>query len=404
MTGVAAAAPSVSRFETRGQSVAVDAVRRMLGAQAPHALLLVGPGGVGKTTLALDLAAGLLCVGAGGSERPCRTCRGCRMVVSGNHPDLHRLAPSGPGGQIRIGRRDDAEPGTVRRLTADLALLPVEGGARVAIVEQADRMNEDAQSALLKTLEEPPFGVTIVLCAADEERLLDTVRSRCTRLRLGPVPPRDIEELLADRAAVEAPVAARLGRLSGGLPGIAMAYAAAPGSVTVRSEIARSLLDLLGEGRARRLEALTSIVAAAGEHARELDAARAGDASSGVPTAGRSARRGGRATPTAAAENSDGEAAAARAPATERRRAAASLLEIWRDVARDLAVHAVGRPELVRDLAILDELGAAREGIDAAGFAHFLRGLDRAGELIEANVSPELVLDALVLAWPRRST
>ena len=63
--------------------------------------------------------------------------------------------------------------------------MPVEGGARVAIIEGADRMNEDAQSALLKTLEEPPAGVTIVLCADDEARLLPTVRSRCFRLRLG---------------------------------------------------------------------------------------------------------------------------------------------------------------------------------------------------------------------------
>src|SRR5919112_389234 len=96
---------------------------------------------------------------------------------------------------LRIGARADAEPGTVRRLVTDLALLPVEGGARVAIVEQADRMNEDAQSALLKTLEEPPSGVTIILCAAEEERLLPTIRSRCARVRLGPLGTRDVEAL-----------------------------------------------------------------------------------------------------------------------------------------------------------------------------------------------------------------
>jgi hypothetical protein len=170
--------------------------------------------------------------------------------------------------------------------------------------------------------------------------------------------------------------------------------------LTVRSEIARSLLDLLGAGRARRLDAISSMVAAAGEHARGLDAARA--AGGGVPPSGLSPGRSDRATRTRSAEAADGEAAPARVPATERRRAAASLLEIWRDVTRDLAVHATGRPELVRDLGILDELGAARDGIEAAAFAGFLRELDRAAELVEANVSPELVLDALVLAWPRR--
>ena len=106
----------------------------------------------------MDLAAALLCTGAVGADRPCRTCRGCRMVEHGNHPDLHRLEPEGAGGQIRIGDRQHPEPGTVRGLAVELALLPVEGGARVAIVRDAHRMNDDAQSALLKTLEEPPAG------------------------------------------------------------------------------------------------------------------------------------------------------------------------------------------------------------------------------------------------------
>ena len=106
--------------------------------------------------------------------------------------------------------------------------MPVEGGARVAIIEGADRMNEDAQTALLKTLEEPPAGVTIVLCADDEDRLLPTIRSRCARVRLGPVGARDIEAIVADHGVADPPLAARLARLAGGRPGIALAYARAP--------------------------------------------------------------------------------------------------------------------------------------------------------------------------------
>ena len=92
--------------------------------------------------------------------------------------------PVGPGRQVVIGGRDARYRG-VRDLIGELALMPVEGGARVAIIEGAERMNEDAQSALLKTLEEPPAGVTIILCADGEARLLPTVRSRCFRVRLG---------------------------------------------------------------------------------------------------------------------------------------------------------------------------------------------------------------------------
>src|SRR5439155_1695301 len=110
---------------TRGHPRAIAAVRRMVVGGAPHALLLSGPASVGKTTLALDLAAGLLCLAEDPSDRPCRACRACRQLASGNHPDLHRLAPEGPGGQVGIGQ--------VRSLSADLALLPVEGLRRVAI-------------------------------------------------------------------------------------------------------------------------------------------------------------------------------------------------------------------------------------------------------------------------------
>ena len=160
---------------------------------------------------------------------------------------------------------------------SDLALLPVEGGARVAIVESAQRMSEDAQSAFLKTLEEPPAGTTIILCADDEERLLPTIRSRCVRIRLGTMGARDVEAVLAARGAADAPTAARLARITDGRPGHALAYALAPGAATLRDEIARTLLDLLEVGAAARLTGARDLAGRTAELVRELDlgAARA---------------------------------------------------------------------------------------------------------------------------------
>ena len=433
----ATTAPPVAStgLRTRGHDRAVAQVRTMIAGRTPHALLISGPPGVGKTTLALDLAAGLLCDDPNPAARPCRACRACRLVDRGLHPDVHRLAPSGPADQIRIGDRDRPDPGTVRRLSSDLVLLSVEGGARVAILERADRLTDDAQTALLKTLEEPPSGVTIVLCADDEERLMPTVRSRCTRIRLGPVAIREIEAILAAMDVAEPPLAARLARLASGRPGVARTLALAPEAVAARDEIARTLLDLLATGPAARLAAARDLAARAGDLARALDRATggaAGEAPAARPRGGRGrtvATSGGASTSGASTsvepaepvpsgdDGDDDEAPAASASAADRRRAVANVIGIWRDLVRDLLLVRLGDERQVRDPGLLDDLraGAARlrtspnpaeaNGTNAAntdaGLAAFLARLDAVGELVEANARPELALDSLLLGWPR---
>jgi DNA polymerase III delta' subunit len=410
----------MSRLLTGGHDAAAAAIRGMIAGSPPHAIVITGPAGVGKTTLALDLAAGLMCDAPDPAQRPCRECRGCHLVERGSHADLHRLAPSGAGNQIRIGARDEPEPGTVRRLISDLALLPVEGGARVALIEKADRLNEDAQSALLKTLEEPPAGVTIILCADQEDQLLPTVRSRCVRLRLGPVAIRDIETILAEEGVADPPTAARLARLSGGRPGIARVWALAPEAVTARAEIARSLLDLAAEGAARRLSVGRELLGRAAELVRALDRAAEPPANAVSAAQAKRSRKGSRqiagpatetgdskAEDTSANGTTDGDTDDAvvrdtRAPAAERRRAAAQIVEIWRDLTRDLVLVGLGEERRLRDPAMLDDLRRSTD-LTATQLGPFLARLDRAAELIDANVSPELALDVLLLAWPRRA-
>ena len=411
-----------SGFRTRGHDTALALVRTMIAGRTPHALLISGPPGIGKTTLALDLAAGLLCDATDPAARPCRACRACRLVDRGVHLDLHRVAPSGPADQIRIGDRDRPDAGTVRGLAADLVLLPVEGGARVAILERADRLTDDAQTALLKTLEEPPSGVTIVLCADDEERLMPTVRSRCTRIRLGPVAIREIEAILTTMEVAEPPLAARLARIASGRPGAARTLALAPDAVAARDEIARTLLDLLPAGPAARLSAARDLAARASELARAID--RASGAAPGEPSGARG--RGGRgkgaaapgtgapdptAEPAATPDGADDEtdAPAASTSAAERRRGVVIVIGLWRDLVRDLLVVRLGDERQVRDPGLLDDLRVAA-GLFGTGdtarahdaeLAAFLARLDAVGELVEANTRPEIALDSLLLGWPR---
>jgi DNA polymerase-3 subunit delta' len=414
---------------TRGQPRALAEIASMIVGQAPHAVLLSGPGSIGKTTLALDLAAGLLCRDPNPAERPCRACRGCRQVASGNHLDLHRLAPEGPGGQVKIGDAINPDPGTARHLIGELALLPAEGGARVAIVEQAHRLNEDAQNALLKLLEEPPAGVTIVLCADDEERLLPTVRSRCARVRLSAVSGREIEGWLGELGVADAPQAARLARLADGRPGLALAYARSAEAERIRGEIARGILDMLAARRGLRLAAIREMMKSAAALDAALAAARRDDTASvsGTGSSGPNATSGrgrkGKAaskmpaasagatvgttvgTVDAATDEADDaapndEPVAAKLAASERRTAAATLMEIWAAVARDIAVVKVGGARQLHEIGLVDEFRAIAPAVSATTLTGFLAQLAAIDRQLDENVNPELALDVLALGWP----
>ncbi|MCC6782867.1 MAG: DUF2075 domain-containing protein [Planctomycetes bacterium] len=161
-----------------------DWLRRAARRRLPHALVIEGAPGTGKSHAARELAAALL----GGDERGA-----ARRVASGNHPDLHLLTVPEDRQEIPV----DA----VRALLDELQRRPLEGGARVAIVDPADRLNEQGQNALLKTLEEPGEDAFLLLVARRPEGLLETVRSRAARLRIRPLDDATLRAALHDGTA-----------------------------------------------------------------------------------------------------------------------------------------------------------------------------------------------------------
>lgn len=378
------AGPSSPGFRTQGQAAALRVVERAVRSErAPHALLLVGPARVGKTTLALDLAAGLLCLADDPGLRPCRECAACRKVEHGNHPDLHLFAPDGVGQQIRVGQ--------VHALTAELALLPLEGRFRVAIIEAAHRLNLDAQNAILKTLEEPPAAVVLVLAADDSTTLLPTVVSRCARLRLGPVAPDIVARMLEAAGVADRSQGTMLARLSGGRPGVALELATRPEAVIAQGRLARSLLDLLGADRRRRLALQADLL----DDGQALAAGAAGAADAAEAREAREARTAGRGPARGA-----GRGAGRRQSPAERRAAVARVIAVWREVARDVALAAHGgRAELGRH-DMFDELVAAGEHIEPADVGRFMARLDALARAIDGYANPELALDVLLLEWP----
>ena len=157
------------------------------GGRTSHSYLLCGSAGSGKRTLAKILSAALQCEEA---EVPCGICGPCRKVLGGNHPDVITV--------------DDPEKKTVsvdliRQARADMFVRPNEGRHKVYIIPRAQDMNESAQNALLKILEEPPSYGVFLLLTDNAEKLLPTVRSRCVELRLEPVPEQQALPWLAQR-------------------------------------------------------------------------------------------------------------------------------------------------------------------------------------------------------------
>ncbi len=248
----AAPAPRTNS-ELFGHEAAESALRRLFEAgRLPHALLLSGPRGIGKATLAFRLARFVLANG-GGEGAPgglfgdtdasglaiAPDSGTFRRVASGGHADLLTVERVYDPRRRRL--RGEIIVENTREIGHFLRLTPAEGGWRVVIVDGADEMNRNAANALLKILEEPPRRTLLLLVAHSPGRLLPTIRSRCRRFPLMPLPPAIVRQLLMRyRPALPEPQTEALTALSAGSIGRALDLAAAGGV-----ELYESVLALL---------------------------------------------------------------------------------------------------------------------------------------------------------------
>lgn len=201
------------------------------GRRLPHAFLFAGPTGVGKRMAALRLARRLLCSGAAVQADACGRCDDCAAVAAGTHIDLHtidRMSYKYHPDPIVRGRKGTVIGVDVIRhfVTDPIARHPARGRAKLFIIDEAERMNDEAQNALLKTLEEPPGAGYLLMITSSLERMLPTVRSRCQAVNFARLPDEFIREKLC-LAGVELADADRdyLVGLSDGRLGIALRYA-----------------------------------------------------------------------------------------------------------------------------------------------------------------------------------
>ncbi len=295
-------------------------------------LLFAGPPGSGKRTLARLTAQCVVCE-SDASVRPCGACRACRLVGAGIHSDVTVLEPP-----LRIE--------AARALIASLALAPLEGRARVAIIPEVDAASPGAANSLLKTLEEPPSHAMIFLTTASESDVLATIRSRCRRIAVRPLSVSDATASLVADHSVDQASAERAARLGGGRIG-----------ESLRWIDDRSLQD----------------------RAMWLDAALAAVESSRV----------------------------ARIDLADRLAKTGDQLEhglrIWLGWWRDALLLRLGAADGVLNVDKLDDLSSLAERNEPAAIASAVRSVEKALYQLGAHAAPASVLEVLILGFPSNS-
>ncbi|NVJ22573.1 DNA polymerase III subunit delta' [Myxococcus sp. AM011] len=213
-----------------GQPRAIDSLQAALrGGAVHHAYLFAGPEGVGKELAAVGLAQALTC-----PEQPdvgCGACASCVRVAKGLHPDVTWVMPDDERVSRGLAGRSDFT-GTpsrelrveqIRNLQERLALRGLESRRKVAIIISAQAMNVQAQNAFLKTLEEPPPETTLVLVANAVDKLLPTIRSRCSKVHFGPLSVELVAERVRTVRKLDADTAQLAAIMAGGSLGRALA-------------------------------------------------------------------------------------------------------------------------------------------------------------------------------------
>lgn len=328
-------------WDVIGHAWAVELLRRDLAHdRLRHAYLFVGPDGVGKRTLAGEFARALLCPA---SEPPCGQCRHCQLTARGAHPDLFTIAPVVSGKKVRA-EKIKIEP--IRQLIYDLTLKPVEARRRVARLIRFDAANVEAMNAFLKTLEEPPANVVLLLTAESADALLPTLVSRCEMLALRPLPLAAVQEALITRWLAPQAQADLLAHLSGGRLGWAVRALSDPAALDERRQKLDDLRRLVSASRVERF---------------------------------------------AYADRLTRESSTDRIQAT---------LDLWGGFWRDTLLTAAQAAAPIHNLDYAGDVRRLAGAVPLDTLHAVLAGLRRTHDLLDRNVNARLALEVLLLDWP----
>ena len=310
-----------------------------------HAYLFSGPPGLGRRTLALRLAQALNCPQPVAPAESCGKCKTCQQIERMQYPDLAVIQAEKEGGTLKVEQ--------IRSVRQSLVLKPYQGKYRVALFLRFQEANANAQNALLKTLEEAPAHVILILTADTPEQLLPTIVSRCEVLRLRPLPVEMVEADLKERGSDEK-AARLLAHISGGRPGYALRLMQDKETLKFRAQRLEDLQRLLKSTRRERFA-----------YAEKLTDRKKKDAE-----------------------------------AEERFRETLLLwLSFWRDVM--LSTSGSGTP--LTNVDRLAEIKALAGKVSLAEARRLVEVVEETIDKLERNVNARLLAEVLLLDWPKIS-
>ena len=327
---------SADNWGLMGHTWAVNMLQRHIQEDAVrHAYLFTGPPGVGRRTLALRFAQALNCPQPPAPGEACRTCRTCTQIEAMQYPDLTVLQAEHEGGTLKVEQ--------IRAIQHGLSLKPYQGNYRVAIILRFQEANPNAANALLKTLEEAPEHVVLILIAENPEQLLPTIVSRCEGLRLRSQPVKSVQNFLQSRGA-DPDKARLLAHLSGGRPGYALRLMDDANILEQRTHSLNEMHGLLSSNRKERFE-----------YAEKLS------------------------------KDKDGSRL---------------LLELWGSYWRDVMLVSSGSDIDLTNIDRQHEIESLSKKIDLPLARRLVMDIEKSIERLDKNLNARLLLEVLLLDWP----
>lgn len=343
-----------------------------------HAYLFCGPAGSNKTTAAYALAQAIICPKGPDGPRGgmCGACDACGRIARRKHPDVRYYAPAGASGYLVE---------QIREIIADVALAPIQAKRKVYILDRVDLLGTAAANAFLKTLEEPPDDVVLVLLGRTRESVLPTIVSRCQVVTFRHIPASEAAGIIRQNTGAPLDQARQAIEACGGSITGAVEFLRAPGNerLAYRSEVLATMASL---ARADDWDVICYARTLVEKSKAPLDEVRA-------------------AQEAELAENADflAKSAIRQIEARNKRQLSAKTAEYLRQTTaiigswlRDVLAVCVGTPELVINTDVREAIDEAARATDEARLVTALKAVSETNRALSCNVSPETCLDALL--------